>query len=75
MTPEIRATLRARLTDWQGLLRGNPLEARPILRQLIVGRIRLNPRTRPEGRFYELEATTTYGGLLSGVVAGLVPPG
>ena len=75
MTPEIRATLRARLADWQGPLRGNPLEARPILRQLVVGRITLYPRVRPAGRFYELAATTTYGGLLSGVVAGLVPPG
>ena len=75
MTSELRRTLRARLEGWSALLGRHPHEARPILRQLIVGRLVATPRQRPEGRFYEFTATATYGGLLSGVVAELVPPG
>lgn len=75
MIPELRATLRERLEAWQGLLRSNPVEARPILRRLLVGRLVLTPTQLPAGRFYEFTGTATYGELLSGVVAGLVPPG
>jgi hypothetical protein len=76
MTAEhMRADLGARLEGWDALLRRNPVEARPILRQLLVGRLVLTPRQLPEGRFYEFSATATYGELLSGVVGGLVPPG
>jgi hypothetical protein len=70
MTSELRAALRARL-----LLRSNPIEARPILRRLLVGRLVLTPKQLPAGRVYEFTGTATYGELLSGVVAGLVPPG
>jgi hypothetical protein len=59
---------------WDALLRRNTVEARPILRQLLVGRFTLTTRQLPDGRFYEFSATATYGALLSGVVAGLVPP-
>ncbi len=75
MTAELRATIRTLLEDWQGLLRSIPTEARPILRQLLVGRLVLTPKQLPIGRFYEFTGTATYGALLSGVVAGLVPPG
>jgi hypothetical protein len=73
-----RADLTAQLEHveaWGALLRGNPVEARPILRQLLAGRLVLTPRALPAGRFYEFSGTATYGGLLSGVVGGLVPPG
>jgi site-specific DNA recombinase len=75
MSAELKGMLRERLTAWGTLLRSNPLEARPILRQLLVGRLVLTPRELPAGRFYEFTATATYGALVSGVVAGLVPPG
>ena len=75
MTTELRATIRKLLGDWQGLLRSTPTKARPILRELLVGRLVLTPTQLPIGRFYEFTGTATYGALLSGVVAGLVPPG
>jgi hypothetical protein len=75
LTPELRASLRERLTAWSALLGSDPSEARPILRQLLVGRLTCQPRRRPEGRCYQFSATATFGGLLQGAVAGLVPPG
>jgi DNA invertase Pin-like site-specific DNA recombinase len=73
MTAALRADLRGRLESWDALLRSNPIEARPVLRRLLVGR--LTPRQLPAGRFYEFSGTATYGELLAGVVGGLVPPG
>jgi hypothetical protein len=75
MTAELRHALRRRLKGWSTLLRRNPVEARPILRQLLVGRLVATPRQLPAGRFYEFTVTATYGKLLAGVVGGLVPPG
>lgn len=75
MTADLRATLTARLEGWSALLGRHPHEARPILRQLLEGRLVATPRQLPAGRFYEFTATATYGKLLGGVVAGLVPPG
>lgn len=71
---ELRATLRERLLAWGTLLRSHPQEARPILRQLLVGRLVVHPHQAPDGWWWEFEAAATYGGLLAGVV-GLVPPG
>ncbi len=75
MTTALRAKLRARLTEWTALLVGNAQAARPVLRQLLAGRLVLHPRHRPGGRFYEFSATATYGALLTGLVVALVPPG
>jgi hypothetical protein len=75
MTAALRADLRGRLESWDALLRSNPIEARPVLRRLLVGRLVLTPRQLPAGRFYEFSGTATYGELLAGVVGGLVPPG
>lgn len=77
MTAELRAALKARLEGWGALLGRNPIEARPILRQLLVGRLVATPRQLPEGRFYEFNnstGTATYGKFLAGIVGGLVPP-
>jgi hypothetical protein len=41
----IRDKLRARLTDWQGMLSRQPEIARQILRRLLVGRLVLTPDT------------------------------
>src|SRR4029453_8241660 len=57
MTSELRAALRARLEDWQELLRSNPIEARPIFRRLLVGRLVLTPKQLPAGRVYEFTGT------------------
>jgi DNA invertase Pin-like site-specific DNA recombinase len=44
MTAALRADLRGRLESWDALLRSNPIEARPVLRQLLVGRLVCTPR-------------------------------
>ena len=75
LTAKVRAQIRARLQSWEALLRRNPNDARPTLRRLLVGRLTLTPRQLPAGRFYEFSAVATYGELLTGVVARLVPPG
>ena len=73
---ELHRAIEARLADWQGLLRRRPLDARPILRRLITGRLRFTPLTTPEGRFYEITGEASYGRLLSGLVglSTVVPP-
>ena len=75
MNAELRERLRSRLEGWSELLGRNPAEARPILLLLLADRVVCTPRQLPEGRFYEFSSTATYGPLLTGVVAGLVPPG
>jgi hypothetical protein len=37
----VRADLLARLTDWLSILFGEPVKARSLVRQLIVGRLEL----------------------------------
>jgi site-specific DNA recombinase len=74
VTASLRASLEARLTSWSDLLVGNPLEARPILRKLLDGRLTATPKNRRGGRWYEITGQAVYGPLLAGVV-GLVPPG
>ena len=73
---ELRRALEERLADWQGLLRRRPMEARPILRRLIEGRLLFTPRETPEGRFYEITGKASYGRLLGGLVGSstVVPP-
>jgi len=65
----LRADLRARLTDWRGLLRRQPTQGRQILRKLLVGRLTLTPRTTESGRAYAYEGEATVSGLLSGSLA------
>jgi len=75
MTGALRADLQMRLESWDALLQRNPIEARPVLRRLLVGRLVCTPRQLPAGRYYEFSGTATYGELLAGVVGSLVPPG
>jgi site-specific DNA recombinase len=56
-TPALRATVQAVLADWGTLLRGNPSDARPILRRLLAGRLTLTPQEGPQGRVYEIAGT------------------
>jgi hypothetical protein len=73
----VRRERRELLTDWQGLLEGEPAQARQILRKLLEGRVLMQPRADSAGRFYEWTATATYGRILTGVVGvtAMVPPG
>jgi hypothetical protein len=74
VTSALRAELQERLTSWDDLLRSNPVEARPILRKLLEGRLVATPKHRKGGRWYEITGHASYGALLTGVV-GLVAPG
>ena len=71
----IRDKLRARLTDWSGLLGRQPEIARQILRKLLDGRLTLTPDT--EAHVYRITGRAIYGRLLEGIiaVANMVPPG
>jgi site-specific DNA recombinase len=71
---DLRGEIRARLTDWQGLIGRQPIVARQILRKLLVGRFVMTPKISTEGRYYEITGQASYGALLAGVV-GMVPPG
>jgi site-specific DNA recombinase len=75
LTPALRATVQAVLAEWDTLLRGNPSDARPVLRQLLVGRLTLTPQEGPQGRVYAIAGTATLGTLLGRAVVDLVPPG
>ena len=70
-------SLRGALADWRGILEGNPVQARQILRKLLVGRLILSPTVREDGRYYEIAGKVSYGRLLTGIIGvqGLVPPG
>ena len=69
-------SLRGSLADWRGFSRGNPVQARQILRKPLVGRLTLSPTVREDGRFYEIAGKVSYGRLLTGIIGvqGLVPP-
>lgn len=73
----MRRGLHDLLTDWQGLLEGEPAQARQILRKLLEGRVVMRPRVDGSGRFYDWCVTATYGRLLTGIVGvtAMVPPG
>ncbi len=69
--------LAARLTDWQGLIAGQPIQARQLLRQFLVGRLVFTPRQDEHGAYYEFTGRASYGKLLAGLVVatGVVPGG
>ena len=53
--PKKRAELRARLKDWQAVFRRQPVQARQILRRLLVGRLTLTPRIDKTGKHYDFK--------------------
>lgn len=61
--------LRGHLTDWQGMLRQEPPEARRALRALLAGRLVFTPQERDGERFYAFEGP----GTISPVIAGVLP--
>jgi hypothetical protein len=62
--------LGARLNDWQGLLERQPIQARQLLRKLLVGPLRYTPRRDEAGGYYDFAGTASFGRLLSGTTAG-----
>ncbi len=52
---EIERELRRYLADWQGLLRGQPIQARQMIRKLLTGRLIFTPDEDDLGRFYTFE--------------------
>ncbi len=64
----VERQLRARLSDWRGLLRGEVREARQILRALLQDRIEFTPSERDGHRIYRYRGTFTIGPLLAGVI-------
>ncbi len=64
----IEEDLRDRLTDWQGLLQRQPMQARQILRTLLVGRLVFTPQESEVGGYYTFEGKVNLGRVLEGVV-------
>jgi len=65
---KVKQDLRDRLTDWQGLLQRQPVQARQILRKLLVGRLVFTPQEDEGGRFYAFSGECSLGRVLEGVV-------
>ena len=64
----VERQLRAKLSDWRGLLRGEVQEARQILRALLQDRIEFTPSEQDGHRIYRYRGTFTIGPLLAGVL-------
>lgn len=55
----LRSRLAAALADWRSLLRRQVPQARQILKKLLVGSVRCEPRDEGEGRYYAFSAEAT----------------
>jgi site-specific DNA recombinase len=66
---DVERRLRTRLTGWQGVLRRQTAEARPLLDRLLEGRLTFTPHE--EQRLYTFSGRATLGGLISGAVPSL----
>ena len=64
----LEGRLRAKLTDWRGLLRRNVTEGRAVLRALLIGPLRFTPITEPRRRGYTFEGTIALDRVLAGVL-------
>ena len=62
------------LLRWQDLMARNPDDARPMLAQLIDGRLTMTPRSNEEGRFYEFRGTGTFGPVIAGTAHKVASP-
>jgi hypothetical protein len=73
----LRGEIRGWLRDWQGLLEGEPAQARQVLRKLLVGRLVWTPTRDAAGVRYAYTASVSYDRVLAGIVGvnSVVPPG
>jgi hypothetical protein len=71
-----RRNLRARLAEWQALLRRQTAQARGIRREILVGRLVFAPNIDGAARYYEFSGRATLSGLFAGSVTSdmLVTP-
>jgi DNA invertase Pin-like site-specific DNA recombinase len=69
--PRLRRDLAGRLTDWQGLLSRQTIQARQILAKLLEGRLIFTPAT--DGTIYEFEGKGRVEPVLAGVVGASGP--
>jgi site-specific DNA recombinase len=63
---QLEQTTRECLTDWQGLLAGEPVQARQMLRKLLEGRLVFTPTA--DGTAVEFRGTGVLDPVLSGIV-------
>jgi hypothetical protein len=77
----LAADLRRRLTDWQGLLGAQPVQARQALRKLLAGRLVFTPMKDADGAvtgaigpYYEFRGEGRLDALLIGVVLPATKP-
>jgi hypothetical protein len=62
----IVADLKPRIAGWRSLFHDNPGQARPVVKQLIVGRLDMTPHR--DERYYSCTGTGTIEPLLAGVL-------
>ena len=60
--------MRAKLSDWRGLLRRNVKEGRAVLRALLIGPLQFTPVNDQGRRGYAFKGTIALDRLLAGVV-------
>jgi hypothetical protein len=65
---KLERTARECLTDWQGLLAGQPVQARQMLKKLLEGRLVFTPMG--DGTVVEFRGTGVLDPVLSGIVGG-----
>jgi hypothetical protein len=65
---QLERTARECLTDWQGLLAGQPVQARQMLRKLLEGRLVFTPMA--DGTAVEFRGTGVVDPVLRGIVDG-----
>jgi hypothetical protein len=65
---QLERTAREFLTDWQGLLAGQPVQARQMLKKLLEGRLVFTPTA--DSTTVEFRGTGVLDPVLSGIVDG-----
>ena len=72
----LQRDLENRLKDWHGLASRQVTHARQILKKLLIGRIRFDPKTDGAQRFYEFSGKATIEKVIAGSVCtkALVSP-
>ena len=59
----IERSLHTRASDWNGLIRRHPIQARQMLRKILEGHVICTPFKDARGRGYEVSAAGSYAGL------------
>ncbi len=65
------ADLSARVQDWQELLRRAPVQARQILRKLLVGRLLFAPENQEGAMIYRFTGTGRLDPVVAGILGGM----